>query len=275
MARTGTLVFYALLLSLPAAGLGGCSSVHEDMELQQLLVPPGGGLGRRARGDAQAENYAAFGDTIYVNLDPAMLGLAATDEELSLLNQAQTVAIDGTIWVPLVGRIPVEGLTERQIESLIEQKLSTYYKVKIDLSVRILNTGGKVFFVFGEVRRKGVQIFTKGDMTVLDVIAMVDPTPVANLGKVKVIRADPTHPLVITVNVREIIQKGFSGYNINIKEDDIIYVPPTFLGTVGNFLSRLTYPFQSLFQTAFGVVTLGWSYRWLKGDNDYYYGGIF
>ncbi len=275
MTGTGPLLLLTLLLCLPAGMLGGCSSVHEDLELQQLLVPPGGGLGRRARGDAQAENYAAFGDTIYINLDPAMLGLAATDEELSLLNQAQTVAIDGTIWVPLVGRLPVEGLTERQIESLIEQKLSTYYKVKIDLSVRILNTGGKVFFVFGEVRRKGVQVFTRGDMTVLDVVAMADPTPVANLGKVKVIRADPSHPQVITVNVREIIQKGYSGYNINIKEDDIIYVPPTFLGTVGNFLSRLTYPFQSLFSTAFGLVSLGWSYRWLTGNNDYYYGGIF
>lgn len=246
---------------------GGCSSVREGLEIQQLLVPPGGGLGRRARGDAQVENYAAFGDTVYIHLDPAMLGFAATDEQLALLNQAQPVAIDGTIFVPLVGRLPVEGLTERQIESLVEQRLTTFYKVRIDLSVRIVNTGGKVFFVWGEVRAKGMQVLPRGDLTLLDVIAMASPTPVANLGRVKVIRSDPKNPLVVECNVREHIQKGFSGYNINIKEDDIVYVPATFLGSLGNFLARLVYPFQTVFQTAFGLASLGWSYRWLTDDN--------
>lgn len=256
-----------LLLALLALA-GGCSSVRENLEIEQLLVPPGGGFGRRARGDAQAENYAAFGDTVYINLDPAMLGYAAADEQLALLTmQAQPVAIDGTIWVPMVGRLVVEGLTERQIESLIEQRLSTFYRIRVDLTVRILNTGGKVFFVYGEVTVKGLQFLTRGDLTLLDVIAIARPTPVANLGKVRVIRSDPKRPLTILCNVREHVEKGFSSHNINIKEDDIIYVPPTFLGTLGNFLARLVYPFQSLIQTLFGVASLGWSYRWLSDDN--------
>ncbi len=254
------------LLVAAISFFAGCSSIKESMEIQQLLVPPGGGLGRRARGDAQAENYAAFGDTIYINLDPSLLGLTATDEELALLNQTQVVAIDGTIWIPIIGRLPVEGLTEREIESLIEQRLATYYKIKIDVSVRILNTGGKVFFVFGEVARKGIQVFNRGDMTILDVIAMVGPTPVANLGKVKLIRADPVNPLVVTINVREIIQKGISTYNLNIKEDDIIYVPPTFLGALGNLFVKVTYPFQSMVWTIFGFFQLAWGYKWMKSD---------
>jgi protein involved in polysaccharide export with SLBB domain len=251
----------------------GCHSLGERMEIEQLTVPPGGGLGRRARGDMQVENYAAFGDSLLITLDPAMAGYALQDPQLGLLSAPQTVAVDGTIFLPVIGRLAVHGLTETQIESLIKHRLANYYEIEVNLSVRIVNNPvSKTIFVYGESQNKGaisLFMFRQGsDVTMLDVISRIGPTPLANLGRVRLVRPDPRNPLIMEVNIREIIQTGISTYNVKIKEDDIVYIPPTFLGSVTRFVERLVYPFQSLFGTAFQIMNLAWTYDWMMGDNE-------
>jgi len=268
-----------LLLLLPLLFLPGCHSLGERMEVEQLLVPPGGGLGRRARGDAQVENYAAFGDHLQITLDPSMIGYVQQDPQLGLFSAPQAVAIDGTIFLPVIGRLAVHGLTETQIESLIKHRLSTYYEMEVDLSVRIYNNYlSKMVFVYGETLVKGAQPllrFRQGDVTILDVVAGLPLTPLANLGRVRLVRPDPRNPLIVEVNIREMIQKGISTYNIKVREDDIIYIPPTFLGSLTRFVERLVYPFQSLFGTAFQIAQLKWAYDWMTEDDIYGYRGFF
>ena len=69
-----------------------------------------------------------------------------------------------------------------------------------------------------------------GDLTVFE--AVMDAMPddrTANLGRVRLIRADPRDPLIIYVNLAEMLEVGDSTFNIHIQERDIIVVPPTIL----------------------------------------------
>ena len=78
------------------------------------------------------------------------------------------------------------------------------------------------------------------------------PTPSANLGRVRVVRPDAQSPLVVEINFREMIMTGNTTYNIQLRENDIIYVPPTWLGSIGRFIEKLLSPLASVVQAAFG-----------------------
>ena len=64
-------------------------------------------------------------------------------------------------------------------------------------------------------------------------------TPLANLGRVKVIKPDAQNPLVLVVNVREMIETGVTTFNVRIDDNDIIYTH------VGDILIALN-PFKSI-----------------------------
>ena len=67
-----------------------------------------------------------------------------------------------------------------------------------------------------------------------------NPDPqTANLARTRVIRADPRDPLVIPVNISAMLDgNGDSTDNIQLRERDIIYVPPTMIAELGYFLAR-------------------------------------
>lgn len=66
----------------------------------------------------------------------------------------------------------------------------------------------------------------------------------ANLGRVRLIRPDPVDPLIITVDIAQMIETGDSTYNVHVQELDIVYVPPTILAQLGYFIEALIYPFN-------------------------------
>ena len=76
----------------------------------------------------------------------------------------------------------------------------------------------------------------------------------ANLGRVKLIRADPRNPLVIPVNVRDIWRKGDSTYNVTLREFDIVYVPPTLLKQLADFVSGIIVPIIEPFRAVFYAI---------------------
>ena len=48
----------------------------------------------------------------------------------------------------------------------------------------------------------------------------------ANLGRVRLIRPDPVDPLIITVDIAQMIETGDTTYNVHVAGRDFIYVPP-------------------------------------------------
>lgn len=207
--------------------LAACNAYPDKRQLQYLNTE---GFGNRYTGNAEEENYVTIGDTLGITD-------AYHDKELGLNTE---VDIDGTVLLPELGAVHVAGLTRSEIEALLMEKYSAYYDL-LDIRVKI-QTAGKKFFIFGEVQAEGERQFP-GDLTVFE--AVMDAVPIretANLGRVRLLRADPRDPSVLTLDLSEIMETGDSTFNIHVRERDIIFVPPTMLAQFGYFLDTLLFP---------------------------------
>lgn len=204
-------------------------STQPDKRILQLLNTSG--FGKSYTGNAEEENYITIGDTLVVTDTYQPTDLGANER----------VGIDGTVLLPVVGAVNVAGMTRTEIEAFLMDKYSPYYDL-LDIKVRIVSTSGKYYFIFGEVQGEGRQVLP-GDLTIWEaVMAAVPDDETANLGRVRLIRADPRDPLIVHVDIGDLIEHGDSTYNIKIQELDIIYVPPTMLAQVGYFINTLLFP---------------------------------
>lgn len=254
-----------LLLAVLSFGLvlPSCGTIP-NRSIQELLVKDG--FGKRAQGDAQIQDYATIGAQLQFWISPRILAEPSFAELQVLVSGSQLVAVDGTIYIPGYGAIYVLGLTAERIAAIVEERIQALYDdTPIPVECRILNAP-KFFYMFGETA-PGAREFV-GDLTIMDVFATNPILPLANIGKIRLVRADPEDPLVININVRDMVLYGISTYNLNIKENDIIYVPPTFFGSVSRFIERLTAPLTTLVAATFQASTIRFQYRVLRGDSN-------
>jgi protein involved in polysaccharide export with SLBB domain len=243
------------------AFLASCTN-YEEKRIRQLLNEKG--FGTRAEGRATMENYVAGGDGVVFLVNPSVFASPGA-ERLVLLSQVQRVGIDGTILVPYVGPVMILGLTERELKRLVESQLAAFFNIEVRVEARILNFG-KVFYAFGEVGNKGRIPFVKSDLTLLEAITVIRPTQLANMGRVRVIKPDAENPMIIDVNIREMIMTGNTRYNILIEENDFIYIPPTWIGGFSRFIEKLLQPIGVAVQSLLGLATIKASYDLLRGE---------
>jgi polysaccharide export outer membrane protein len=230
-----------LVLAGTILSLAACDSTPDKRLLQNLNTQ---GFGNRYSGNAEVENWVSIGDSISV-----------TDSyHPTEIKGTVRVDIDGTVLLPEIGTVQVAGRTRTEIEALLMEKYSPYYEL-IDVKVKIQagTTGGKKFFIFGEVSGQGAQPFT-GDITIFEAVTAAKPKPeTANLGRVRLIRADPRDPQVLIINLSEMINTGDSTFNVLIHERDIIFVPPTMMAQLGYFLQAILFPVTIVMNSIFGV----------------------
>ncbi len=248
------------LLLLCLCGLAGCGS-FEEKRIRELLHEKG--FGARADGDATRENYVGGRDRIQFLLSPETIATPGY-ERLSELTVPQPVAIDGTIHVPYVGPVYVLGHTEAQLSALVAAQLRAKLKNPIQLQARIV-VSLKYFYAIGETEVKG-RVPMEPDLTLWDAVFITRWTALANLGRVYLIRPDAETPLVVDVNFREMLTTGNTTANIPIREHDLIYIPPTFLGMIARLLQRLLQPVGLAVSTVFGVAQIRTAYEVATGQ---------
>jgi protein involved in polysaccharide export with SLBB domain len=254
------------LLVVALLALVTSCSTQPDKRVLQLLNTSG--FGKSYTGNAEEEDYITIGDTLVVTETYQPEELRANER----------VAIDGTVLLPVVGAVNIAGMTRTEIEAFLLDKYSPYYDL-LDIKVRIVSTSGKYYFIFGEVSQEGRQVL-EGDLTIWEaVMGAVPDDETANLGRVRLIRADPRDPLVVPIDIGQLIDHGDSTYNIKIKELDIIYVPPTMLAQVGYFINTLLFPVKMVLsglgdavRTLTNISTIGLNRR---SNNNYNAGTIF
>mgnify|MGYP002713172385 CR=1 FL=1 len=259
-----------LSLLLPLFGLmASCGSVPSK-EVQELLVQQG--FGRRAEGDVHVENYAQVGSMIqFIPTSMELLTNPDYAEVGMILAAAQPVGIDGTIYLPLVGPTLIIGLTESQIGALVTEKLQSFYTTDPDrfrIDARIINQPTQAVFVFGAMGRFKLPLIQYE--TMLDLYVALPDLGLANIGKFRLIRADPQNPLIVTINIRDMILYGNTTYNLRLRENDIIYVPATLLGQISLFLKRLLQPLTVVIDSLFRFNSLRWNWSSLT-SNDFLY----
>jgi polysaccharide export outer membrane protein len=189
-----------------------------------------------------------------------------------------TVRMDGRITLNVIGEVVVAGLTPDQVRRKLESKIAVYMK-DVAVTVSPMAIVSKKFYVAARSPLTGGfivrQVPYRGDTTLFEVwAAMGSPsTSTDDDAHVKVIRPDPRHPVIKVVNIREMRLCGYSGGNIQIKPNDIVYVPPTIWGRVSAATAAIAAPFQGLFYLMSTWANLNYFADVITGDDNLRFGG--
>ena len=156
---------------------------------------------------------------------------------------------DGTIKVPLIGRVKVLGLTMREAEQLLETKFSEFY-VGPYVILRVTNKRVSVFPGSGGTGR--VIPITNLNTTVLEALAYAGGiTDDGKAWKIKLVRQAKPKPKVYLIDLSTI--NGLASGNTVVQANDIIYVEPR-----PRFISRAIAelaPYISVLSSVILVVT--------------------
>lgn len=172
----------ALLLVVVAALAAACASAPKPLRQgQRASAPPpawvkesGGRPGPGATRPATRPPVPAANNNVSV-LDPSVYRLAAGDVvRVDVFNEPELsldadVDSSGNISYPLLGRVRAAGLTPRQLETYIADRLRGGYLVQPDVRVGIAHY--RPFFVTGMVRKVGSYPYVLG-LTVDKALAM-------------------------------------------------------------------------------------------------------
>lgn len=145
------------------------------------------------------------------------------------------VEFDGSIKIPIIGRINVSGLTQRELELLLEQKYAQHY-IEPYITAKITS---KFIIYFpgdgGAVRKINIDA---PRTTLLDIIAQNNG--IGNQGrsdKIKIVRGDKKNPDIFLIDLSKMSNVQLS--EIVIQAGDIIVVE-TRNDYLANFLQRIS-----------------------------------
>jgi polysaccharide biosynthesis/export protein len=128
---------------------------------------------------------------------------------------------DGTIFLPLLGSVPVEGKTTSEAEEQIKLSAKDYLK-DVSVKVRLLNY--KVT-VLGEVKAPGVYYNYNNYVTIFDAIGYAQGTTnFAKLENVMVLRNTPAGTKTYSLNLNSKIALASEAYYL--QPEDIVLLQP-------------------------------------------------
>lgn len=168
------------------------------------------------------------------------------------LSRAAVVSADGGIPFPLVGDVPVAGLTPTQIESRLRELLEKDYLVNPQVSVAVQEYRSQRVFVLGEAEKPGTYPI-KGRTHLLDLLSDAGG-PAKGAGRQLIVVRFPEadRPLApgaagsttIRVSLKRLLD-GEASENLPLQNGDTIYLPKmTGFFVLGEVRKPGAYPMQ-------------------------------
>lgn len=136
------------------------------------------------------------------------------------------VSEDGTVTLPLLGNIRVNGLTRVQLEKRLQTLLESKYLKNAQVTVFIQEYQSKKVSVMGAVNKPG-DFELVGRITLLQILSMAEGLAGNASDRIVVIRQQPggkSSSLVISKD--DLMIKGDPKLNIPMMPGDIVNVPP-------------------------------------------------
>lgn len=150
-----------------------------------------------------------------------------------------TIAPDGAITYPLVGRLVVAGLTYEALVAKLRGAIAEYY-VDAQVSVNILAVTNQKVIVIGEVQAPQVLQITN-ELSLLEALTRTGGiNPDARTQNVLVIRGGMENPQLFTVDVDAVFGRGDFSQMVYLQRGDIVYVPAKTITNVERFFRRLS-----------------------------------
>lgn len=140
------------------------------------------------------------------------------EDELTTRGQ---LSADGTISMPLIGSVRIEGLTTDQAAAAITRKLADGYLVKPEVTVSIEARIRRTVTVLGQAQRPGVfELPAHRRLTLVEAIGMAGGvTRIGNAKKVTLKRGET----VRTINLSDITFG--QGADIPLQDGDMVTIP--------------------------------------------------
>lgn len=144
--------------------------------------------------------------------------------DLEDLNTETRVSEAGTITLPLVGEIGIAGLTRSEAEGRIETALARFVN-EPQVFVFVREYQSQRFSVMGAVNSPGTYDM-EGRTSLLEALSMAGGINFSEAsGKIIVIREGFTQE-PIEISMQELIDRGNTAFNIDLKARDVINVEP-------------------------------------------------
>jgi polysaccharide biosynthesis/export protein len=129
---------------------------------------------------------------------------------------------DGLMYMPLIGAIKAEGLTQPQLTKAIQDKLGDYYHDPPDVNVELAANHSHKFYIMGEGAAHPGQFPLNEPTTISEALAMSGGfTGFANTKKIYVLRGTKKFPF----NYKEVISGKNLKQDIQLENGDKIVIP--------------------------------------------------
>ena len=178
---------------------------------------------------ATPENYVlGVGDQLVIDI------YGASQRTMTL-----TVSPEGTVTIPNVGPVRVQGMTVTQAQSRVRQTLGTHY-TSSSIRLTVGQTRSIMINVMGEVSAPGTYTLS-AFATVFH--ALYRAGGINDLGTLRNIKVYRNGKLVTVVDVYEYILNGRLAGNVRLQEGDVIVVSPyeCLVGIAGNVKRPMFY----------------------------------
>ena len=161
------------------------------------------------------------------------------------LTSVVQVTEDGTVVLPLIGKVQVNGMTIPQVTAKVTAELADGYINKPQVNVFVQNFRNRKVTVLGQVNRPGLQEFS-GQTTLLEVISAAGGLAADAGDTVSIKRLENDQEKMIQIDLKSLVSGGNLSQNIPIQENDSIYVSKSGMCFItGQVVKPGTYPCSS------------------------------
>jgi polysaccharide export outer membrane protein len=187
---------------------------------------------------AAGVHYISPGDVISVNVFPA--------EEFS---REVTVQPDGTIEIPLLGSVKVQGMKAEDLQNILTARFSKYVS-NPSITVNVRKFSSYRVAVIGQVRNPGYFEYREG-MKLLELVAqsggLQDYARTGDLRVFRSVKSDggDVREEVFEARLDEVFE-GRMDKNIALKPGDVVYVPRKKFTTTTKWLTDNLLPWLML-----------------------------
>lgn len=159
--------------------------------------------------------------TAVFNTMASDMRFGANNAEVLFYVNSYTVENDGTIEMPILGKIAIAGKNLQQAKDIIQAKLNEYF----NNALVVVRYAGLKFSILGEVRTPGKFVLYQNQVTLFDALASAgDLNLIGNRKNVALIRQYPEGVKVSIIDLTNVdIIKSPMYF---IQPNDVVYVPP-------------------------------------------------
>lgn len=154
----------------------------------------------------------------------------------------------GKVFYPLVGEIDAAGLSSEELRRAITEGLSDYID-NPQVNVDIISFRSRKIYVLGEVNKPGILVI-EDSINIMDALLHSGgPTRDADQKKIILIRSHPDQLELQAIDLKSLFDTGDKSQMVALQENDIIYVPPSFVANVDRFcehIAKVIYPIAEI-----------------------------